>query len=267
MSSSTRQALKAAKEILRPLVADAELSFAEEIFAIGSAVADSKQLRNILSDPSAESARKLAAIRAVFGKSVSQRSVDLIGKIVELRFSSGGDLVKALEQLAVESVSALASRSGILEQVEQELFAFKKVVDSDQQLQIALASRQASYEQKLRLIEQLTKGRFLAETVLLIRFAVIGSTKRRLAVVLEQFGKIISGFAGKLVATVTVAQPLTDSQHTSLRQALTRDYGNELTLNIEVDPAILGGVRVQVAGEIIDGSVANRLQQARMMLA
>jgi F-type H+-transporting ATPase subunit delta len=38
-------------------------------------------------------------------------------------------------------------------------------------------------------------------------------------------------------------------------------------MNIEVDPAILGGIKVQIAGEIIDGSVANRLKQARMMLA
>jgi len=58
MSSSTRQAVAAAKEIITPLLNDADLKFAEELFAIGSAVSDSKQLRNILSDPSAEIAGK-----------------------------------------------------------------------------------------------------------------------------------------------------------------------------------------------------------------
>lgn len=267
MSSSTRQALKAAREILKPLLAGADLRFAEEIFAIGSAISDSKQLRNILSDPSAEGARKMAAISSVFGKSVSEKSVDLIGKIAELRWSSGADMVAALEQLAVETVAGIAAKDGKLDALESDMFEFKKVVDSDQQLQIALASRQASYEQKLRLVENLLGSRFMDSAGLLIRFAVIGSTKRRLSVVLEQFGKIISGFAGKLVATVTVAMPMTESQQTSLRNALAKDYGNELTLNVEVDPSILGGVKVQVAGEIIDGSVANRLKQARMMLA
>jgi F-type H+-transporting ATPase subunit delta len=96
---------------------------------------------------------------------------------------------------------------------------------------------------------------------------VVGSTKRRLAVVLEQFGKLLAAFAERLVAIVTVAAPLSESQRSALESALTKTHGHALRLNIEVDPAILGGVKVQIAGEILDGSVANRLKQARMMLA
>jgi len=267
MSSSTRQALVAAREILSPLLADADLKFAEEIFAIGSALSDSKQLRNILSDPSAEEAKKNAAISAVFGKSVSAKSIELIGKIAGLRWSKGSDLVAALEQLAVQTVASIASKASSLQSLETELFEFRQVIDSDQELQIALASRQASYEQKLVLVDGLIAGKFGSEAALLIRFAVIGSTKRRLSVVLEQFGKMLAAFADKLVATVIVASPLSSSQIEALEKSLARDYGNSLRLNIEVDPAILGGIKVQVAGEIIDGSVANRLKQARMMLA
>ena len=267
MSSSTRQAVAAAKEILSPLLADAELKFAEEIFAIGSAVASSKQLRNILSDPSAEIAGKKAALAAVFGKSVSSKSVDFVAKLVDLRWSSGQDLVSALEQLAVHSVAAIATKANKLEALEAELFGFRQVVDSDQQLQIALASRQASYEQKLALVDSLLTGKFGPEAGLLIRFAVVGSTKRRLAVVLEQFGKLLAAYADRLVANVTVATALSDKQAEALKSVLAKDYGHALRLNIEVDPAILGGVKVQIAGEIIDGSVANRLKQARMMLA
>jgi F-type H+-transporting ATPase subunit delta len=267
MSSSTRQAVAAAKDLITPLLQDADLKFAEELFAIGSAVADSKQLRNILSDPSAEIAGKKAALQAVFGKSVSSKSVDFVAKLVDLRWSSGQDLVRALEQLAVHSVAAIAAKANKLEALEAELFEFRKVVDSDQQLQIALASRQASYEQKLSLVDALLAGKFGPEAGLLIRFAVVGSTKRRLAVVLEQFGKLLAAYADRLVANITVATELSEQQATALQNALAKDYGHALRLNIEVDPAILGGIKVQIAGEIIDGSVANRLKQARMMLA
>lgn len=267
MSSSTRQAVLAAKQMLTPLLADAELKFAEELFAIGSAVSDSKQLRSILSDPSAEIAGKKAALTAVFGKSVSANSVEFIAKLVDLRWSSGSDLVGALEQLAVHSVAAIAARTGKLEALEAELFEFRKVVDSDHELQIALASRQASTEQKLKLIENLLSGKFGPEAGLLIRFGVVGSTRRRLSVVLEQFGKLLAAYADRLVATVIVAAPMSDQQLSALEQMLATNYGHGLRLNIEVDPAILGGVKIQVAGEIIDGSVANRLKQARMMLA
>ncbi|MFM7014474.1 MAG: F0F1 ATP synthase subunit delta [Actinomycetota bacterium] len=264
MSSSTRQAVAAAKDILAPLLSDADLKFAEEIFAIGSAIASSKQLRNILSDPSAEIDSKQAAIRAVFGRSVSTKSVDFLVKLASLRWSKGSDLVDCLEQLAVHAVASIAKAE--LAKVEGELFEFRKVVDSDQQLQIALASRQASPEQKLVLIDHLIAGKFSAESALLIRFAVIGSTKRRLSVVLEQFGKLLANFAGKFVANVTVASALSESQQAELEQVLARDYG-QIKLNIEVDPGILGGLKIQIAGEVIDGSVANRLKQARMMLA
>jgi F-type H+-transporting ATPase subunit delta len=85
--------------------------------------------------------------------------------------------------------------------------------------------------------------------------------------VLEQFGKQLSAYADRLVATVTVASALSDSQEAALEKSLSRDYGNSLRLNIEIDPAILGGIKVQIAGEVIDGSIANRLKQAKMMLA
>jgi F-type H+-transporting ATPase subunit delta len=167
----------------------------------------------------------------------------------------------------VHSVAAIAARSKSLEALEAELFEFRKVVDSDQQLQIALASRQASDEQKLNMVNQLISGKFGKEASLLIRFAVIGSAKVRISVVLEQFGKLLAAYAERLVATVTVASALSDSQQAQLEKSLSRDYGNDLRLNIEIDPAILGGIKVQIAGEVIDGSVANRLKQAKMMLA
>jgi F-type H+-transporting ATPase subunit delta len=267
MSSSTRQALAAAKEIIAPLLQDADLKFAEELFAIGSAVSDSKQLRNILSDPSAEIARKKAALAAVFGNSVAPKSVEFVAKLVDLRWSSGSDLVRALEQLAVHSVAAIAAKSNKLEALEAELFEFRQVVDSDQELQIALASRQATSDQKIALVNNLLGSKFGPEAGLLIRFAVVGSTKRRLAVVLEQFGKLLAAFADRLVANVTVAKALSDEQKAALESVLSKTHGHALRMNIEVDPAILGGVKIQIAGEIIDGSVANRLKQARMMLA
>jgi F-type H+-transporting ATPase subunit delta len=69
------------------------------------------------------------------------------------------------------------------------------------------------------------------------------------------------------VATVTVAAPLEQGQLDRLEKALAKTYGQELNLNVEIDPYVLGGVKIQVSGEIIDGSVATRLNQARMQLA
>jgi F-type H+-transporting ATPase subunit delta len=64
-----------------------------------------------------------------------------------------------------------------------------------------------------------------------------------------------------------VASELSKSQLERLEASLAKTYGQEINLNVEIDPSILGGVKVQVSGEIIDGSVVARLNQAKMQLA
>ncbi|MEY4992986.1 MAG: hypothetical protein RIS82_108 [Actinomycetota bacterium] len=267
MASSTRQSLAQAKEALSPLLAKADLKFAEEIFAIGAAVASSSQLRSILSDPSAEAKAKSGALEAVFGKSVSKTALEFTNSLVALRWSTGQDLVAAFEQLAVFAVATIASANQQLAAVETQLFAFQQAVDSDQDLQFALGDRLASDEAKLALVETLTKGKANEEAIVLIRRAVIGARRRRVSVVLEQFGKQVSAVASRLVATVTVAAPITAQQLERLEGALAQSYGQSLKLNVEVDPSILGGVKVQVAGEILDGSLSSRLTAAKLQLA
>jgi F-type H+-transporting ATPase subunit delta len=267
MASSTRQALAAAKEAISPLLGKADLLFAEELFTIGAAIASSIQLRNLLSDPSGEEKSKQGALAAVFGKAISKDALAFANKLSGLRWSKGSDLVSAFEQMGVYVVASIASRDKTLAELEDQLFAARSVVDSSQELQQALSSRQASVESKVELVSALFKGKLSAASALLVRFAVIGSRQHKLSEVLEAFGKQVSAVADRLVATVTVAAPLSAAQQNRLEAALSASYGTELNLNVEIDPSILGGVKVQVSGEIIDGSVAARLNQAKLQLA
>ncbi len=267
MASSTRQALAAAKEAISPLLGKADLRFAEELFTIGAAIASSIQLRNLLSDPSGEEKSKQGALAAVFGKAISKEALAFANKLSGLRWSKGSDLVSAFEQMGVYVVASIASRDKALAELEDQLFAARSVVDSSQELQQALSSRQASVESKVELVSALFKGKLSAASALLVRFAVIGSRQHKLSEVLEGFGKQVSAVANRLVATVTVAAPLSAAQQKRLESALSASYGTELNLNVEIDPSILGGVKVQVSGEIIDGSVAARLNQAKLQLA
>jgi F-type H+-transporting ATPase subunit delta len=267
MASSTRQSLAAAKAALTPLLSKADLKFADELFAVQSAIASSAQLRNLLSDPSAEAKGKSQAVAAVFGKSFSAGVLEFLDVLVGLRWSKGSDLVSSLEQLAVYTVAATAANAKNLSQVEGELFAFRQTVDSDQELQFALASRQASEASKVALVDALIGKQASAEAATLIRHAVTGAGRRRVSIVLEQFGKQISAYAERLVATVTVAQPLSENQLKRLEDVLAKNYAQGIKLNVELDPSIIGGVRIQVADEIIDGSLSTRLNEAKLQLA
>lgn len=267
MASSTRKSLASAKAALQPLLAEANLALATDLFAVSSAVADSAQLRNLLSDPSAEAKAKSGAVSAVFAKSVSAKTVSFLTDLVALRWSKGSDLVAAIEQLGVYVVASLAAKSGSLKDVENELFAFQQVVESNQELQFALASKQADSAARSALVAKLLGSKASAEGAELVRNAVVASRKRRVSLVLEQYGKWVSEVAQRHTAKVTVARPLAADQLQRLEAALTKSYGGSVKVNVEIDPALLGGLRVQIGDEIIDGSLVSRLNQARLQLA
>ena len=267
MASSTRQALASAKAALQPLLAKADLNFASELFAVSNTIASSAQLRNLLSDPSAEVNAKSGAVAAVFAKSVSAEVLSFVTSLVALRWSKGSDLVASLEQLSVHAVASIAAASGNIQQLSNEVFAFQQAIEGDSELQFALAAKSASAEARTALVNKLLAGKASPEGALLIQQAVVQAGKRRASRVLELFAKLVAQVANSLVAKVTVAQELSAQQQERLQAALAKTYGSAIKLNIEHDASLIGGLRVQIADQIIDGSLASRLNQARLSLA
>jgi F-type H+-transporting ATPase subunit delta len=267
MASATRASLAKAQSALQPLLAKADIKFAEELFDIAAILASSAQLRGILSDPSAEAAAKAEITKSVFGKAISTSSLDFLNALVVLRWSKAGDLTAALETLGVQTVAAIADQAKSLDALESTLFAFQQAIDNDSELQFALADKNASDEAKTNLVDALLKGKTTAEATLLVRRAITAGGKRRASAVLESFAKQVSAYAARLVAVVTVASPISDAQLARLEKTLAKSYGQSLKLNVEIDESMLGGVRIQVAGDVIDGSLSNRLNAAKLQLA
>jgi F-type H+-transporting ATPase subunit delta len=150
--------------------------------------------------------------------------------------------------------------------VQSELFGFQQVVSSDRELQFALSNKSAPNEAKLQLVDTLVTGKVNAVTQALISQAVGAVRGRRIAIVLDQFGKQVAAYGDSLVATVTVSSALDTNQVERLRSSLAKTYGQQIRLNVEVDSSIIGGMVVQIAGEIIDGSVSSRLQNLKLQL-
>ena len=265
MASSTRQALAQAKADASAYLGS-DLAFATDLFVVADAISGSTQLRGILSDTSTESAAKDDLIDRVFKTKVSANALEFVKKVVALRFSRSMDLVIVLEQLGVHAASATASKTSVLDQVQDELFSFQQVVASDRDLQFALSNKSAPNETKLALVKALIGSKAHLVTQALINQAVGSARGRRVAVVIDQFAKQVAAYGQSLVATVTVSKALDQSQVERLRSTLAGTYGQQVSLNVEIDPSILGGMVVQIAGEIIDGSVSTRLQNLKLQL-
>jgi len=71
---------------------------------------------------------------------------------------------------------------------------------------------------------------------------------------------------GEVVAQVSAAAELSDAQRTRLTRVLSRIYGHPVTVQMQIDPALLGGLSISVGDEVIDGALSSRLAAAETQL-
>jgi F-type H+-transporting ATPase subunit delta len=262
MGSATREALARSASALAGLGSKADLATAEDLFAAGRVVADSAQLRAVLSDPSADADGKKALVQRIFG-SLSAPAVELLTVVAGERWSGPDDVPAAIEELGIRSLAASAP-AGV--DLVSELLAFGGAVTSDAQLELALRSKLADPEAKAALAERLLAGKASAQTVAIVRQLVLQPRGRSIREALREATRIVAAQHGQTIATVTTAKPLPAAQAERLRATLSATYG-ELKLTEIVDPAIIGGLRVQIGDDVIDGSIASRLNELRLQLA
>jgi F-type H+-transporting ATPase subunit delta len=237
-----------------------------ELFAVTDLLSSSAGVRRALTDPARDGDAKVVLLERLLGGKVSGATLDLLAGLVRSRWSQAGDLVDTVEQFAVDAVLADAERAGRLDEVEDELFRFSRAVAADQGLRDAFSARTAGPARKAELVTTLLRGRAAPETVRLAVQAASHPRGLRTEQVLENYVDAAARRRSQLVAQVVAALPLDEAQRRRLGTALQRQYGRPVRLNIDVDPSVLGGLRVQIGGEVVDGTVSSRLDEARRRL-
>lgn len=269
MQGASRESLAAARETLGTLIrsGDTDLhQLGDELFELTALLDREHGLRRALTDPARSGDDRAGLARAVVGDRVSGATADVLVWAVRARWSAARDLADALELLAVEAQVAAAEKAGRLDTVEDELFRIGRIVAGAPELRAALSDRSAPVESRSALVADLLEGRVADETGRLVRQAVVAPRGRTFDRTLEEYGQVAADRRSRLVATVTATVPLTEEQRSRLGSALARIYGHEVQLNIEIDPSIVGGIRVEIGDEVIDGSVVSRLDDARRRL-
>jgi len=269
MQGSSRAAFAAGHDaFVAALGSGAEGSaLAEDLFGVTGALDSSASLRRALVDPARDGTAKAGLVDALFGPKISATATDLLKALVSERWSDDQDLGDATESLAVEAVVASAEQGGRLDALEDDLFRFERLVASDPGLRDAVSARGGDESVKAALVEALLEGKASAETIRLARQAALSPRGRRFGRVLESYLAIAARRREQLTATVTVAVDLDDTQRRRLAQALSGIYNRPVQINVVLDPAVVGGIRVQVGDEVVDGTILRRVQEAeRAML-
>jgi F-type H+-transporting ATPase subunit delta len=243
------------------------LALADELFSVARLLSGQLTLRRALSDPAGKPEDRAALAQRLFASKVSATALDLIQTVARQRWSRPIDLVDAFTALATEAALDAADVRGELDSVEDELFRFGRIVGGDRELARILSDRKASAEGKSALLDRLLSGRVSPVTEQLLRNVLTGPHAGTAEVAVERLSDVASRRRGQSVARVTSAVALTPEQEQRLIASLTRLYGRTVGLQVTVDPSVLGGLIVQVGDEVIDGSIAHRLEAAHRRLA
>lgn len=264
MGSATREAVASSRAALAALGGPIDLATGESLFAAGRAIGDSSQLLSALADPSADAAAKATLVSRVFSAAVTPNALDLLQAIAAERWSSHGDLLAGIEELGLRATALSGAGDG---SIEGELFAFGTTVSSDSELELALASKLGPAEAKAGLVDALLTGKVSAQTLAIVRHLVQQPRGRRIGELLRHAATIVADQAGTTIANVTSASALAPAQLDRLKKSLADRYGRALTINQIVDGSVVGGLRVQIGDDVIDGSIATRLADLRLQLA
>lgn len=237
---------------------------ASDLFSVASTLRTEGALRRFATDGSIPTEAKTGLVGEVLGDKVGETSLALLRSAVGRRWTAARDLAHALEHLSV--VATVRSVQGEAERLADELFAVGQTVKGEPTLRDALSDPARSVADKARLVEDLLGGKALPATIVLATQALHG-TYRTVGAALVEYQKVAAAVAGENVATVRVARPLSEAEERRLADLLTRQYGRPVHVNTVVDPEVLGGVRVEIGDDVIDGTVSSRLDDARRLLA
>jgi F-type H+-transporting ATPase subunit delta len=237
----------------------------DALFAVTDVLAANPGLRRALTDPARDGQAKAELVARIFGGQLPGEAIDVVAGAARGRWSAAGDLTDAIESYAVTCVLAAAEAAGRLDAVEDELFRLARMVEADQGLRDAFSYRTEGADRKAELVHRLLDGRAAPETVRLAVQAARYPRGLRTEQVLEHLVHAAAERRQQVVAQVVAATPLTTQQRDRLEAALRRRYGR-VRLNIDVDPEVIGGLRVQIGSELVDGTITARLEDARRRL-
>ncbi|AQT79218.1 F0F1 ATP synthase subunit B/delta [Mycolicibacterium litorale] len=272
MRSASREAQAAVIEtfgsVSSELSADALSTLSDELASVAGLLIREPILARHLAEASGETEAKKRLVNQLLSGKVGENTVTVLDTAAAVRWSLTSDLIDAIEHVAQLALLVRAERENQADEVEEQLFRFTRILDQQPRLTSLLGDYTAPVEGRIELLRTVlgdgsganaTASALLAQTIGLLR----GERADEAVLSLAQ---LAVARRGEIVAQVSAAAELSDSQRTRLTEVLSRIYNHPVSVQLNVDPSLLGGLSVAVGDEVIDGTLSSRLAAAETKL-
>jgi len=260
-----REARERAEEAFaRAAEADGLAGVRDELFALADLLRSHATLRKALADVGVPAQAREDILGDLLSSRVDRHTLELLVALAR-EDALAWRLPTVLEDLAVQATLAQAQHDGSLPEVEDELFRFARLLETEPRLRSALSDPVLPDQNKHALVDDLLAGRASDATLLLMHDALrkVGDPVERI----DELADRAAARRNRVVVEARTAVPIDDERRDRLAEALARTLERNVDLEVMVDPSVLGGVLARVGDEVIDGSVRRKLELAMEQLA
>jgi ATP synthase F0 subunit b/ATP synthase F1 delta subunit len=270
LRAASRESLTKVVEKFDDVVADLDTDgltgLADDLASVAKLLGQETVLARHLADPTGDPAPKVRLVETLLSGKLSDSALDIVKTAVSQRWSVTSDLIHGVQHVARLALLVRAERDDQIDDVEDQLFRFSRILDSEPRLITLLSDYTTPLDGRISLLNNVLQRRASRNAADLLRQTIELLRGERADEVVRQLAALAVSRRGEVVAEVRAAADLTDAQHDRLTQLLTRIYGHPVSLQLDVDPALLGGLTIAVGDEVIDGSLASKLAAAETHL-
>jgi ATP synthase F0 subunit b/ATP synthase F1 delta subunit len=278
-TGATARLRAASRESLRTLVAEFDrladgldanglTKLADELGSVVTLLVAETSLNKHLAEPADDPAPKVRLVESLLSGKVGEQTLDILKIAVSQRWSTEANLIDAVEHTARVALLKRAETAGEIDDVEEQLFQFGRLLDAEPRLAALLSDYTAPADGRIALLDKVLDGQSgsTAAAAALLRQTIGQLRGERADEAVIDLAELAVARRGEVVAHVSAPAELSDAQRTRLTEVLTRIYGHPVSVQLDVDPDVLGGLSIAVGDEVIDGSIASRLSAAETQL-
>ena len=162
-----------------------------------------------------------------------------------------------------QAILAVAQADGNLDVVKSEMSAVAQAVAGNDELRTSLANKLLPAALRGQIVDDILANKGSDTTRALVGMIVSAGRGGEFAEITQSFIAQAASGAGRSVATVRTAVPLSDDQQSRLVAALKQSTGSDVELQVVLDPSVLGGAVTTFGDTVIDGSLRTRLNKMR----